>query len=100
MASCTGGCHARFLCASRCWESLQLDIISEPGTLHSFFFLFLSLLPRPMAKNLAAALNAWCREGVEMLGGAEEAGIQELLTDFLGDSSGSEFEFGDCTILI
>ena len=100
MAPCTGGCHARFLRASQWRESFQLDITTDQAAFFSFFLsLSLSFL-LSMAKDLAARLNAWTREGLDMLGGADQDGIQELLTDFLGDSPGSGSELDSMPDLV
>ena len=42
-----------------------------------------------MAKNIAPAFNAWRREGMDMLGGAEGAALENLLSELLGDSGSS-----------
>ena len=42
-----------------------------------------------MAKNIAAALNAWTREGLDMLGGADGEALGKLLDDYMGDPGSS-----------
>jgi hypothetical protein len=40
------------------------------------------------AKKVARAFNSWSREGLDMMGGADGAALEELLKDFL-DCPGS-----------
>ena len=77
-------------------KSLQLAII----TAHTASTPLLSSLFL-MAKQIAAALNAArLQEGIQLLGGAEEAGIRELLLDFLDEAAGSDLEEVDSMALM
>ena len=56
-----------------------------------------------MAKNLAAALNEWIREGRDILGRADGAALGDIITEFIeepGSSSGSSSEESDGMSLI
>ena len=68
-----------------CGGKLSAGIITDQQP----FLLFIFLFSLSMAKNLAAAFNFWAREGQDMLGGADGAALENLLSEFMADPGSS-----------
>ena len=48
------------------------------------------------ARKVANAFNRWAREGLDMMGGADGAALEELLDEFLIHSPGSTVQPQEC----
>ena len=66
-----------------------------PEDTAAFFLLFL-VFAMAGAHGIARALNAWREEGLDMMGGADGAALDQLISDFMGDGGNKAEPSSNC----